>query len=70
MLIYDTLDKIAEAKIPSGKHKYLHVNSREAWVDVVVSLYEKGLIEINPNVVQKLLNRWESLLYNKYSQLN
>jgi hypothetical protein len=70
MLIHDTLDRLADMYIPSGIHKYLHVNSREAWVDTIVSLYERGKIDPNPEVMQSLLKRWEILLYKKYSQLN
>lgn len=70
MLIHDTLDKLADIGIPPGIHKHLHVNSREAWVDTVVSLYERGVIDLNPDVAQSLLKRWEVLLYKKYSQLN
>lgn len=70
MLIYDTLDKLAVSQIPEGIHKYLHVNSREAWVETVVLLYEKGSIDLTPEVVRSLLKRWEILLYKKYSQLN
>lgn len=70
MLIHDTLDRLADMGIPPGTHKYLHVNSREAWVETVVLLYERGKIELNPDVVESLLKRWEILLYKKYSQLN
>lgn len=51
MLIHDTLDKLADIGIPPGVHKYLHVNSREAWVNIIVSLYERGKIDLRPEVV-------------------
>lgn len=70
MLIHDTLDMLADKYIPPGIHKYLHVNSREAWIDIMVSLFEKGKIQPSPEVVQSLLGKWEILLYKKYSQLN
>lgn len=70
MLIHDTLDKLADIGIPPGVHKYLHVNSREAWVNIIVSLYERGKIDLRPEVVQPLLKKWEILLYKTYSQLN
>lgn len=70
MLIYDTLDKLAESTIPEGVHEYLHVNSRDAWVETVVSLYETKAIDLKPVVVQSLLKNWETLLFKKYSSLN
>lgn len=71
MLIYDTLDKLAEGSIPSGIHSVLHVNSQQAWVETVVSMYKKGVINNKqPKVVKFLLDNWEELLYKKYSELN
>jgi hypothetical protein len=70
MLIYDTLDKLAESCIPNGIHKTLHVNCREAWVETVVSLYEAKSISLTPLTVKSLLKDWEILLYKKYSILN
>ena len=70
MLIYDTLDKLAESSIPSGTHEILHVNSREAWVETVVYMYERGLIDPKPLTIKSLLQNWEQLLYKKYSHLN
>lgn len=70
MLIYDKLDKLAESKIPEGTHKYLHVNSRDAWVQSVVALYEKEAIRFDKDSLEKLLVNWEALLYHKYSYLN
>lgn len=70
MLIYDTLDKLAEISIPEGIHEVLHVNSREAWVETVVSLHETKTVDLTPLVVKSLLRNWEILLYKKYSSLN
>lgn len=70
MLIYDTLDKLAESSIPNGVHELLHVNSREAWVETVVSLHETKAIDLTPLTVKSLLRNWEILLYKKYSSLN
>jgi hypothetical protein len=70
MLIYDTLDKLAETTIPEGKHKYLHVNSREAWVEYVAVLIEQKKIKFNGATLQVLLYNWEQLLYQKFSALN
>lgn len=70
MLIYDTLDKLAQSSIPEGVHEILHVNSRDAWVETVVSLHDTKTIQLTPLTVKALLRNWESLLYKKYSSLN
>lgn len=70
MLIYDTLDKLAESAIPNGVHEMLHVNSREAWVETVVSLYEMKSIDLKPRTLRALLKNWEVLLYKRFSTLN
>lgn len=70
MLIYDTLDKLAESTIPDGVHDLLHVNSREAWVESVVAMYEAKTIDLTPLTVKSLLRNWEILLFKKYSSLN
>ena len=70
MLVYDTLDKLAETVIPEGVHEMLHVNSREAWVETMVSLYEMKSIDLKPKTIQALLKNWEVLLYKKFSSLN
>ena len=71
MLIYDQLDKIAEElEIPRDIHPYLHINSREAWVDTMVGLIESKHIKPYPKVIKALGNNWEELLCRKYSNLN
>lgn len=70
MLIYDTLDRLAESNIPDGVHEMLHVNSRVAWVETVVSLYEMRSIDLKPKTLQALLKNWEVLLYKRFSTLN
>lgn len=70
MLIHDTLDKLAETKIPTGIHPYLHIDSRRAWVETIVELYEKKQIKFNYSTVSVLVTNWESILYQKYSMLN
>lgn len=70
MLIYDTLDRLAESSIPEGVHEILHVNSREAWVETVMSLHKAKTIDLTPLAVKSLLRNWEILLYKKYSSLN
>ena len=71
MLIHDTLDKIAEEiQIPTEIHEYLHINSREVWVDTMVLLIESGQIKPVPKTIKVLAENWEDLLCRKYSNLN
>lgn len=71
MLIHDTLDKIAEeTQIPTETHEYLHVNSREAWVETMVILIESGQIKPSARQIKVLAENWEDLLCRKYSNLN
>ncbi len=68
MLYYDVLDEIAESHIPEGMHKTLHVNSRQAWVETMADLIERGYIKKRDIDMMAVL--WEQLLYKKYSALN
>ena len=70
MLIHDTLDRLAETAIPSGMHPVLHVESRRAWVETVVDLHERKQFKLNYENLSVLVNSWEQLLYQKYSNLN
>jgi hypothetical protein len=71
MLIYDQLDRIAEeTQIPTEIHEYLHVNSREVWVETMVGLIESGQIKPVPKTIKVLAENWEDLLCRKYSNLN
>lgn len=71
MLIYDQLDKIAEElEIPQEIHPYLHVNSREAWVDTMVGLIENNHIKPSPKIIKIFGANWEELLCRRYSNLN
>jgi len=71
MLIHDTLDKIAEeTQIPTEIHEYLHVNSREVWVETMILLIESGQIKPVPKTIKVLAENWEDLLCRKYSNLN
>ena len=71
MLIHDTLDKIAEeTQIPTEIHEYLHVNSREVWVETMVGLIDTGQIKPVPKTIKVLAENWEDLLCRKYSNLN
>ena len=70
MILEEALETIAEQAIPEGTHKYLHVNSREAWIEAVMQMVDQGSLVPNVSNIQKLANGWETLLYVKYSALN
>jgi hypothetical protein len=71
MLIETKLDKLAKTIIPSGNHKLLHINSREAWVKAVMELINYGSVEEkDKKVIANLANNWEQVLAVKYSILN
>ena len=70
MLYYDILDEIAENKIPSKIHPYLHVNPRLVWVETVAELIESGQIKGSYELISMYANYWEPLLYKKFSTLN
>ena len=70
-ILHDTLDKIAEEiQIPTEIHEYLHVNSREVWVETMVSLIDTGQIKPSARQIKVLAENWEELLCRKYSNLN
>ena len=69
-LLYEALDSLAERYIPSGKHKYLHVDAREMWVDLMTSLLDKGYIPAKLTVLKKYAVNWETLLVHKLSIQN
>lgn len=68
MLYYDVLDEIAESHIPAGRHKVLHVNSRQAWVETMAEMIERGYFKKKD--IEMMAVMWEQLLYKKYSALN
>ena len=40
----DFLDVLAEEYIPEGRHKLLHINSREAWLTMMKNLLNGGFV--------------------------
>ena len=72
MLIYDKLDKLAEElQIPTEMHPYLHINSRQAWVETVVQLIEGNhLADKSKKTIRILGENWEELLCRRYANLN
>ena len=67
---YELLNSLAERFIPEGVHKYLHVDSRELWVDIMTGLIEKGFVKLKMPVLAKCAINWEFMLVTKLSILN
>lgn len=70
MLIHDTLDRIADMTIPEGMHPMLHVDSRKCWVESIEYMIEVGLIKPTASNIAKFADKWEQVLYAKFSSLN
>lgn len=68
--LYQTLEELAERYIPEGTHKLLHVNSREAWTDLMVELIEAGKLSKRLSFLAKCAINWEALLIQKISIQN
>ena len=69
-ILYEALDLLAEKFIPEGRHKYLHVNSRELWIDLMVTLLENNAIEKKLSIITKCSVNWELILIEKLSMQN
>lgn len=66
----NTLDALAERYIPKGTHKLLHVDSREAWTELMVGLLEAKALNKRLTVLTKCAVNWELLLLQKLSMQN
>lgn len=69
-VIYEIIDSLAERYIPAGKHKFLHVDSREAWKDLMIVLIENKVIGKKLSTITKLAINWEELLTRKIAMYN
>lgn len=69
-VVEELLDTLAEKHIPKGKHKLLHVDSREVWKDLMVTLIESRLIQMKVSILTKCAISWEALLVQKLSIQN
>jgi len=69
-VLYGVLENLAERYIPEGKHKLLHVNSREVWIDLMSDLLETKLIGRKLSLITKCAINWEALLTQKLSIQN
>jgi hypothetical protein len=70
MLDYDVLDEVAQACIPNKIHYILHVNPRQAWVDMMIQILDQGLIKSSYDNLYEYASNWEEMLYYRYSKLN
>jgi hypothetical protein len=68
--LYQTLEDLAEKYIPEGTHKYLYVNSREAWTNLMIELIESGRLSKRLSFLAKCAINWEALLIQKISIQN
>ena len=69
-VIHEVLDNLAEKFIPEGIHESLHVDSREMWIDLMVTLIEARAITAKPSILTKCAISWETLLVQKLSIQN
>jgi len=69
-VLHEVLESLAERYIPEGRHKLLHVESREMWLDIMIGLLEKGLIGKKLSILTKCAIGWEILLIQKISIQN
>ena len=67
---HDIIVTMAKQYVPNKQHKLLHVNSMDAWVELVSDMVERGLIRPRMAVLLKCALSWETLLTIKYSKLN
>lgn len=67
---YEVLDNLAERFIPEGTHKLLHVDSREMWREIMITLLESGLIQKKLSIITKCAVSWEAILVHKLSIQN
>lgn len=69
-VLHEVLENLAERYIPEGKHKLLHVDCREKWIDLMEVLLEKQLIGRKMTILTKCAIGWEALLTQKISIQN
>jgi len=69
-VVSDFLDVLAEEYIPEGRHKLLHINSREAWTTMMKNLLNGGFVTKKYTTLKKCAMNWEALLAQKYSIQN
>lgn len=69
-VIYEALEELAEKYIPEGRHKLLHVESREVWLNIMVDLIHKNVIGKKLSIFKKCAVNWEIVLIQRISIQN
>ena len=69
-VLYETIEGLAERYIPDSKHRWLHVNSRETWNDMMVVLIETSSIKPKLSIITKCAINWEDILYKRACMYN
>lgn len=69
-VLHEALEGLAERYIPEGKHKLLHVNSRNTWIELMEDLLERRTISCKLSILTKCAIGWELLLIQKISIQN
>jgi hypothetical protein len=67
---YEILDNLATTYIPEGRHRLLHVNSREAWIKLMVDLLETRSVNFKMATLVKYARNWSVVLESRLSLLN
>lgn len=69
-VLHGALEDLAKKYIPKGRHKLLHVDSRDTWIELMEGLLEKGIISCKISILTKCARGWELLLIQKISIQN
>lgn len=69
-VIEELLDSLAERYIPEGTHKYLYVNSREVWKEIMIALIESKSIKMKLSLLTRCAVAWEAFLVQRLSIQN
>jgi hypothetical protein len=69
-VLHETLEELAERYIPEGRHKFLHVDSRKAWKELMLVMLKTGIIRRKLSLITKCAVNWETLLVQKLSIQN
>lgn len=69
-ILYETLDSLAERYIPMGKHKWLHVDSRETWKNFMIVMLQKKVIKPKISTITECALNWEIILVKRACMYN
>ena len=69
-VIEEILENLAEKYIPEGRHELLHVDSREAWKNLMIVLIENKMIKSKLSLLTKSAIAWETLLTHQIGMQN